>query len=174
MKAFLMHPDLDFDLQRELPPQQAALTQDLELNTLFDAMAGGDQFLYEVAERAVLSSLQDPEAICYRQQVLTDCLQQPAVVRELYGIAVEAIQRERKIWGVFMNSPDTILHHSLQVLELFVGILKRLRAIANSQAGSFRSEGFTRFFSMLATELDDEYFLTVEAHLQELEVLRTQ
>jgi len=172
MKAFLMHPDQDFDLQRELPPHQAALTQDLELNTLFDAMAGGDQFLYGVAERAVLSSLQDPEAICYRQQVLTDCLQQPAVVRELYGIAVEAIQRERKIWGVFMNSPDTILHHSLQVLELFVGILKRLRAIADNQAGRFRSEGFARFFAMLASELDDEYFLTVEAHLQELRFRR--
>jgi len=172
MKAFLMHPVQDFDLQRELPPHQAALTQDLELSTLFDAMAGGDQFLYEVAERAVLSSLQDPEAICYRQQVLTDCLQQPAVVRELYGIAVEVIQRERKIWGVFMQSPDTILHHSLQVLELFVGILKRLRAIADSQAGSFRSEGFARFFAMLTTELDDEYFLTVEAHLQELRFRR--
>jgi MutS domain V len=172
MKALLMHPVQDFDLQRELPPHQAALIQDLELGTLFDAMADGDQFLYEVAERAVLSSLQDPEAICYRQQVLTDCLQQPAVVRELYGIAVEAIQRERKIWGVFMNSPDTILHHSLQVLELFLGILKRLRAIADNQAGRFRSEGFARFFAMLATELDDEYFLTVEAHLQELRFRR--
>jgi hypothetical protein len=172
MKALLMHPVQDFDLQRERPPHQAALIQDLELGTLFDAMAGGDQFLYEVAERAVLSSLQDPEAICYRQQVLTDCLRQPAVVRELYGIAVEAIQRERKIWGVFMNSPDTILHHSLQVLELFLGILKRLRAIADNQAGRFRSEGFARFFAMLATELDDEYFLTVEAHLQELRFRR--
>jgi hypothetical protein len=172
MKAFLMHPDQDVDLQRELPPHQAALTQDLELNTLFDAMAGGDQFLYEVAERAVLSSLKDPEAIRYRQQVLGDCLQQPAIVRELYGIAVEAIQRERKIWGVFMHSPDTILHHSLQVLELFVGILKRLRAIADNQAGSFRSEGFMRFFAMLATELDDAYFMAVEAHLQELRFRR--
>jgi hypothetical protein len=172
MKAFLMHPDQDFDLQRELPPHQAALTQDLELNTLFDAMAGGDQFLYEVAERAVLSSLKDPEAIRYRQQVLTDCLQQPAIVRELYGIAVEAIQRERKIWGVFMHSPDTILHHSIQVLELFVGILKRLRMIADNQAGSFRSEGFSRFFAMLATELDDAYFMAVEAHLQELRFRR--
>jgi DNA mismatch repair ATPase MutS len=172
MKAFLMHPDQDFDLQRELPPHQAALTQDLELNTLFDAMAGGDQFLYEVAERAVLSSLKDPEAIRYRQQVLTDCLQQPAIVRELYGIAVEAIQRERKIWGVFMHSPDTILHHSIQVLELFVGILKRLRTIADNQAGSFRSEGFRRFFAMLATELDDAYFMAVEAHLQELRFRR--
>jgi hypothetical protein len=172
MKAFLMHPDQDFNLQQELPPHHGALTRDLELETLFEAMAGGDQFLYEVAERAVLSSLQDPEAICYRQRVLGDCLQQPAIVRELYGIAVEAIQRERKIWGVFMNSPDTILHHSLQVLELFVGILKRLRSFADSQAGRFRSEGFRRFFAMLATELDEGYFATVEAHLQELRFRR--
>jgi len=172
MKAFLMHPDQDFDLQRELPPHQAALTQDLELDTLFDAMARGDQFLFQVAERAVLSSLQDPEAIIYRQQVLTDCLQQPAIVRELYGIAVEALQREKKIWGVFMNSPDAVLHHSMQVLELFVGILKRLRTIADSHAGKFRSEGFTRFFAMLAADLDNEYFVIVEAHLQELKFRR--
>ena len=45
-------------------------------------MAGGDQFLYELAERAVLSNLKDPETIRYRQRVLGDCLQQPAVVRE--------------------------------------------------------------------------------------------
>jgi len=172
MKAFLMHPDQDFDLQRELPRHHAALTRDLELETLFEAMAGGDQFLYAVAERAVLSSLQDPEAIIYRQQVLVDCLEQPTIVRELYGIAVAAIQRERKIWGVFLNSPDTILHHSIQVLELFVGILRRLRTIAEDQAGRFRSEGFKRLFAMLATELDDEYFLTVEAHLQELRFRR--
>jgi hypothetical protein len=172
MKAFLMHPDQDFDLQRELPPHQGALTRDLELATLFEAMAGGDQFLFDVAERAVLSSLHDPEAILYRQQVLADCLEKPAIVRELYGIAVEAIQRERKIWGVFMNSPDTILHHSIQVLELFVGILKRLRTFTDSQAESFRSEGFRRLFAMLASELDDEYFLSVEAHLQELRFRR--
>jgi hypothetical protein len=167
MKAFLMHPDQDFDLQRDLAPHQDALTRDLELETLFGAMAGSDQFLYEVAKRAVLSSLKDPETISYRQQVLGDCLQQPQVVRELYGIAVEAIQRERKIWGVFMNSPDTILHHSIQILELFVSILKRLRTFADRQAGSFQSEGFRRLFAMLATELDDDYFRTVEAHLQE-------
>jgi hypothetical protein len=172
MKAMLLHPDQDVDLGRELPPHHQALTRDLELETLFAAMAGGDQFLYEVAERAVLSSLKDPEAIRYRQQVLRDCLRQPAVVRELYGIAVEAIQRERKIWGVFMNSPDTILHHSIQVLELFVGILKRLRSITDSQAGGFRSEGFRRFFTMLASELDDEYFATVGGHLQELKFRR--
>ena len=62
MKAFLMHKDQDFDLQRQLPPNEQALTQDLALNTLFEAMALGDEFLLEVAEKAVLSGLNDPDS----------------------------------------------------------------------------------------------------------------
>ncbi len=172
MKAFLMHPDRDFDLQRPLPPNEAALTQDLELNTLLDAMALGDKFLFEVAKRAVLTSLDDPEAIVYRQHILADCLEQPSIVREIYQIAIEAIQAERRIWRAFVSSPDSILYRSVQVLEAFVGILKRLRAIADEHGTKFRSEGFVRFFEMLAKELDDEYFQTIEDHLRELKFRR--
>ena len=99
MKAFLMYRDRDFDLKGDLPPNAAELTQDLELDTLFGAMAAGDAFLLEVAKKAVLASLDEPEAILYRQHVLADCLEQPAIVREMYAIAVEAIERERKVWG---------------------------------------------------------------------------
>ena len=49
MKAFLMHPDDDFDTERELPPNEDALAADLELNTLLRAMAAGDPLLLEVA-----------------------------------------------------------------------------------------------------------------------------
>ncbi|MGD0043622.1 MAG: DNA mismatch repair protein MutS, partial [Isosphaeraceae bacterium] len=70
MKAFLMHADRDFDLGRELPPNVSALIQDLELGTLTGAMAAGDRFLSDVAQRAVLASMTDPEAITYRQLVL--------------------------------------------------------------------------------------------------------
>ena len=52
MKTFLMYKDHDFDLQRELPLNEPALTQDLELNTLFNAMALGDKFLFEVARKS--------------------------------------------------------------------------------------------------------------------------
>ena len=45
MKAFLLYQDHDFDLQQKLPPNEQALIQDLELNTLFNAMALGDKFL---------------------------------------------------------------------------------------------------------------------------------
>jgi hypothetical protein len=39
------------------------LTKDLELDTLFDAMALGDAFLLKVAKKAVLAGLHEPEAI---------------------------------------------------------------------------------------------------------------
>jgi len=98
MKVFLMHRGRDFDWQAKLPANEQALTQDLELNTLLDAMARGDRFLLEVAKKAVLLSLKDPEEIVYRQQVLGDCLKQSAIVREIYELAVEAIDAEKKVW----------------------------------------------------------------------------
>ncbi len=42
MKAFLMYAGRDFDLEGELPANAAALTVDLALDTLFDAMADGE------------------------------------------------------------------------------------------------------------------------------------
>ena len=77
MKAHLMHRQRDFDLSQSLPSNKESLTQDLELSTLFNAMARGDKFLLQVAQQAVLSGLQDePEVdtILYRQAVLEDCL----------------------------------------------------------------------------------------------------
>lgn len=54
MKAFLMHRDRDFDVQPKLPDNESALTQDLELDTLLSAMAGNDEFLFDVAHKHFL------------------------------------------------------------------------------------------------------------------------
>jgi hypothetical protein len=174
MKAFLMHPDQDFDLQQELPPKAGALTQDLELGTLLRAMASGDQFLFDIAERALLSSLTEPAAIVYRQQILGDCLAQSSVIRDLYNLAVTAVEGEKRVYfGLFAHSsPDTILHRSVQVLEFFADLLRTLRTIAEEHSGSFGSEGFTRLCAMLSEELGDEYFSEVEGHLRELKFQR--
>ena len=53
MKAHLLYKDRDFDLQAKLPSHAQALIQDLELNTLFEAMARGDSFLFDVAKKAL-------------------------------------------------------------------------------------------------------------------------
>jgi MutS domain V len=165
--------------QREPSPplaptgNDAVLTQDLELQTLWNAMAAGDEFLFEMAKRAVLSSLTDPDAIIYRQQVLADCLEHPETIRQLYQLAVEALENERSAGGLWpIDRSDRILSRSVQVLKLHVGVLRRLRQIAGQQAASFRSEGFRRLFATLTGELADDYLQAVEQHLRELEFKR--
>jgi DNA mismatch repair ATPase MutS len=170
MKAFLLYKDQDFDLQRKLPSHEQALTQDLELNTLFNAMALGDKFLFEVTQKVILSGLDnDLDTILYRQNILKDCLKNAAIVREIYAIAVEAIASEKKVYfGFFSKSPYLILHRAIQVLQMFVGMLKKLKHIAAEHADKFESEGFTAFFAMLNKELSDEYFASIQNHLREL------
>jgi len=146
------------------------LAQDLELGTLWNAMAGGDEFLFETAKRVVLSGLRDADAIGYRQRVLADCVAQRGIIRQLYDLAIEALDNERRAGGGFWftDRPDATLHHAVQVLKLDVDVLKRLRQMADQQARHFRSEGFTRFFAMLKDELTDDYLQAVEHHLREL------
>ncbi len=152
-----------------VPPTVAALRQDLELDTLLAAMAAGDDSLRVVAQKALLTSLYEPEAILYRQQILADCLEHPDIIREMYRIAVEAMERERSVWGWMMSgSPEGVLHRSVDVLQIFVGLLKSLRRIADEQGAGFRSEGFQRLFGMFAKELDDEYLAIVDDHLRRL------
>jgi DNA mismatch repair ATPase MutS len=169
MKAFLMHPDRDFDAAVEPPPGAEELRHDLELKTLQGAMAAADEFLFEIAGRALLASLTDAEEIAYRQAALQDCLHNPAVVRDLYEIAVEAIGSEKRVYyGFFSRSPGMILHRSVEVLALLLESLRRLRGLAEKHAGEFRSDAFTRFFAMVEEELDDAYLGEVEEHLQRL------
>jgi DNA mismatch repair ATPase MutS len=169
MKVFLMHPNRDFDPKQKLPFNEDALMQDLELNTLFNAMARGDEFLFDVAKQSVLSSLDSPNAIRYRQEILKDCLKNPAIVREIYSIPIESIENKHRHWmGIFSRYPSSILNGAVEMLEMFVGLLKKLRRIADEHAQEFESPGFRRFFAMIQQELDDEYFAVVENHLKVL------
>ena len=170
MKAFLMFRDQDFDLGRKLPWNEKALTQDLELDTLFNAMAFDDKFLFEVAKKVLLSGLNNNlNTILYRQDVLKDCLKNPSIVRDIYGVAVAAIESEKKnYWGFFSRYPGSILSRSVEALQMFVEMLRKLRDIADRHADKFESEGFTTLFAMLKKELGDEYFAQVENHLREL------
>jgi MutS domain V len=173
MKAFLMYSDRDFDPGRELPASEPDLAADLEIGTLLDAMADGDKFLFDIARQGIYSGLASPVEITYRQHVLADCIAQPDVIRDLYDLAVETINAERHVFGfLFRDSPDTILHRSRQVMGLYLKSLHRLADLAARHAPGFRSEGFTRFFAMLAGELTDDYFAEMEAHLADLEFRR--
>jgi len=170
MKAHLMYRDRDFDLQQALPANEAALRQDLGLDIVFGAMAEGDELLLQAARQAVLTgSVNDLDTILYRQAILRDCLQYHGVARKLYEIAEEAIESKRQHWyGIFGHYPGGILHSAVEMLEMLVGFLGKLRRVADDHAGRFNSEGFRALFATFKAELDDEYLGTVKGHLREL------
>jgi DNA mismatch repair ATPase MutS len=174
MKALLMHSDRDFHLQQELPWNEGALTQDLKLDTLLHAMAGGDEFLFDVARKALLAGLQnDVGTILYRQAIVKDCLNNPAAIRELYALTVETIEGTRKHgWGISSHYPSSMLYNSIDLLESVSGMLRELWNIAEQQAGRFTSEAFKALFAMLRAELSDEYLSRIRIQLTELKFRR--
>jgi len=169
MKARLLYPDQDFDFAAGLPPNATDLVQDLELDTVLAAMAAGDKFLYETSVKVMLASVADVAAIRYRQDVLADCIAQPDVIRQMYGIAVAALQEKRKIWG-FLGArfPASILTSAVSQLEVLIVRLRDLRQLADDHAASFRSEGLVTLLHTLQRELDDEYFAVLSNHLKQL------
>lgn len=185
MKALLMFPDRDFVTLDEVPrtdryPKtdplaqvstfERSLIEDLELATLLGTMAAGDDFLLAVALRAVLGGTRnDVGTILHRQAILRDALAIPGLLRELYAVAVEAIEgRKKHWWGLGSQYPSHVLHSALDLLQMYTVHLRRLRDIARANAGRVRSEGLTKLFAMLDRELEDDYLARVEQHLTDL------
>jgi len=173
MKAFLMFENTNFSLQQKLPWNEKALIQDLELNTLINGMSQGDNFIAEVAMKAVLSGVyNDVNTILYRQHILRDSLKNASIIKEMYKISVNAIESNKKSYlsEYSICYPTTTLQNAVGVMQLFVRFLQQLRTIADNHSEDFLSEGFTMLFAMLKKELDDEFFVKVKKHLQELKL----
>jgi DNA mismatch repair ATPase MutS len=161
----------DFDRRAGLPWNEEALTTDLALDTLFNAMAHGDDCVFEVARKAIFEGLKgDVETIRYRQTILQDCVNHTAVIRELYAVAVEAMEKQKRhyLGGVLARYPDQVLRHSIELMLVLLEFQKNLRKIADSHADKFVSEGWTGFFAVLKRELDDDYFVRARHHLEQL------
>jgi hypothetical protein len=161
----------NFDWNAGLPWNAEALTTDLGLTTVFNVMARGDDCVFDVSRKVMLAAVRsDVDTIRYRQETLRDCLAHPAIVRELYALAVDA-NAKRKGWyplGFLARYPDSVLRDAIETMETFLEFLQRLRRLADRYADRFVAEGWTQFFAMLKRDLDEEYFVRVRSHLEDL------
>jgi len=165
-----MAPERDFDAGAEPPGHGADLAQDLELETVLAAMAGGDPFVGDVSRAALGRGAEnDAAAVLYRQEVLRDSLANPATVRELYAFATQTIAQERRLfWAFNSRQASTVLYGAVESLQLLCDALKRLRGLADQHGPAFTSRGFTTLFEALRRELDDEYLALLRDDLARL------
>ncbi len=170
LKAHLMYADRDFSFRSVVPITEGEVAADLERDALVSAMAAGDPVVAEVATEALWNGLTDLAAIRYRQAALGDAVANSAAVRELYELAVEALEAERRAFllGLVGRTPGSVLFRAVELLELLEERLRRLRAFADKNAARFGSVAFTNLFDMLRRELGDDYLGIVREHLGDL------
>lgn len=162
MTPRLMHPDRDFDPAPAGRCDPAALTDDLGLNPLLGAMAGGDAFLLDVARSALFAGLRnDAATVVYRHEILRDCVRHPQVIRGLYRLAVEAIDSERRRFGIFTRYAPGILRSAIDVVEMFFDVLVAMRDLGRAERDGFGSRGCLALFALLERDVSDPYVARV-------------
>ncbi|MGX1808466.1 MutS-related protein [Nocardia sp. NPDC055321] len=140
---------------------------DLGMESLHTAMAAGDPIILEAVRAIVPAALTDPDAIRYRQAVLTDCLAHPEIIRELYAIALEPNDIRRWPLDVRRQAGGKILLALPPFVEL-LACLRRLRALCDRNGSVFGSTGLTDLFRTVRDHFDDEFLDAVETQLAAL------
>ena len=65
------------------------------------------------------------------------------MVRDLYDVAIEAFNAEKKILGwIWRDSPETIVHRTRQLMEFYLDAFRQLRGIADTHAAELPLRGF--------------------------------
>lgn len=175
MRVRLVHPVQDHDLSPRLPWRlQDLVDDDLELRRVYQAMAGGDEFVLETAKKIVPLAVTDPDIIVYRQQVLADCLANHAVVQQMYDVAVDGVQVRPNVFlgGLMSRDPQAIQRRSVRILELLAGNLRQLRALCDQHGDRFSSPGFRQLLDMIGSQICNDYLEQLDADLRELHLPR--
>ena len=169
MNVYLMLPEGCPAPASLLMLSKDTLKADLELNTILDAISGGDKTIRTACMSAIFAPLQELELIAYRHEVLKDAIAQPEVVRALYDICLEA-EKRRKASSHWMTNYylSSTFSGAIEYLINFTETLVRLRKLAEENESKFQSKGFLQLFKMLREELPDSYIEKVKSQLTEL------
>jgi len=145
------------------------LAGDLGLDVVVDAMAAGDPVLAGAAREVLLAAPPGPDHVAHRQEVLTDCLSEPGLARELYELAGRAVDAERRAArAIFFDTPETLLNQSIVTLTAYLQLLRDLRTVAGRYRARASSGGFRRFFALIDEQFDDAYLKDAAEHLHHL------
>lgn len=165
MKVRLLFPDRDADFDAPEPPQAAALTDDLRLGAVFEAMAEGDPVIARVARAAVLAANEERAVILHRQAALGEAIRQETLVRDLHALAAAALEGER---GSYLHTGSRTASGAVfdagRSLDALIGPLRRLGTIAGENRERVSSAPWRALFGTLAENLDDGLFADLQEY----------
>ena len=93
MKAYLMFKAKNFVLDDNGMYNSIVTLDDLEIESVLKYASDSDALIHSVLKKSLASPLLDLEEIKYRQEVLKDSLDNPEIVRDLYQICVDTLNK---------------------------------------------------------------------------------
>ncbi|WP_129408351.1 MutS-related protein [Marinitoga lauensis] len=169
MKVYLLYKNMNFNVDTKLPENYDELIVDFRLEPIFKAMSLNDDLVEKVSKKVILSYEKDIDTILYRQNIIKDCLKNPQIIKDLYNLATSAIENRQKYrLGIFISTPSSILNESINLLKMFLIMLKTLKNIADKNSTKFESDGFKNFFQNIKSHLNNEFFILAEKQLKDL------
>lgn len=156
MMVSLLYPSSETQWDSAPDSGWEARASDLELEHLLNAMSADHPEIAEVCRHVLNTSLQSPEEIRYRQEILQDFLAQPALLLRLYDRCTAAEEKRRSSW-YRLTSPhlSTTYSSAADLLKIYLEALVQIRKEVENQP--FSSAGLRRFSAVLAQELSDQY-----------------
>ena len=196
MRVSRLYPDRDREwLSDGAYYDTASIIQDLGLKTLFEAaarkvvwergeakkMEKEDPFIADTMRRVMMLPLASREGIEYRQAILRDCFQQEELLRELYRISCETVQ---KLDGLGrgardksqQRNPVTKLTDGIQTYHILCDALKEIRGLLTREtpgtgkpgSEALKSEGLRGFCERFSEAFSAEKEETVRRVLEDI------
>jgi hypothetical protein len=165
----LLHPDHHLDPDVEVVPHAAALTEDLGLDVVLDAMAAGDRRVRTAARAVLLAPPDTVEVVRRRQGAVADALAVPDTVRELYRVVTQGLEAaQRSSVGLFRDAPDPLVRRGVERLGVLVGVLRRVRELLEASRPHVGGEAWTALVDDAVATFDEPHLAEVEDHLDAL------
>lgn len=156
MKVHLLFADRDADRDPAPRPGADDLVADLDLQPVFEVMMPA-RHLEDLCPSVLLHPLSDPDAIVWRQRVLSDAIADPVAMTTLFELAGEALDTQRSLWMFGGHTVSSQLSAALHGLTGLVPAMRRIREFASSHHATARSQGLRDLYLCLIEELDASY-----------------
>ncbi len=143
--------------------------EELGFKMIIDAMATGDVDITRVAKAVFVHATTDPSIIRWRQELITDAIAHPQLVRDLARIAQHGAQMERRAaYATRPQAPISQLLRSREILGLLITDLRALAQRIEEPDGDISSHGLQLLFTTIGENFDSAYLNSLETELEQL------
>lgn len=186
--SYLLYPDMEL-AQEAGYEQKDELIKDLNLKVIFQAASrpvwkAGDSlkavekedfYIYDTVKRLMLVPVLGREALRYRQEVVKSALEHPELIKHLYetGQRAEKLLAQAGIRGkeqrVRTGAGSGEVLGTYELLCGFVGLLKEIKLILESEEGLSAGNGLFDLRMRLRENYDDDFAAGLDVILADME-----